>query len=98
MQSAAVTGLRVEKVTLYQQVLTRLRDLIIEGQLVAGDRIDQAALIEQLGVSRTPFRAALRTQAAEGLVETRPARGTVVRALGAEEGAPCSSFWPGSSG
>lgn len=78
-------NLRIEKATLYQQVLNRLRDLIIEGQLAAGDRIDEAGLIEQLGVSRTPFREALRTLAAEGLVETRPARGTVVRALRPEE-------------
>ncbi|WP_134726271.1 GntR family transcriptional regulator [Paracoccus luteus] len=85
MNIAGDTTLRIEKATLYQQVLTRLRDLIIEGELAAGERIDESALIEQLGVSRTPFREALRTLAAEGLVETRPARGTVVRALTAPE-------------
>lgn len=85
MDRPSQPSLRIEKATLYQQVLSRLRDLIIEGQLAAGDRIDEGALIEQLGVSRTPFREALRTLAAEGLVETRPARGTVVRALSADE-------------
>lgn len=78
-------SIRVEKATLYDQVLNRLRDLIIEGQLEPGDRIDEAALIERLGVSRTPFREALRTLAAEGLVETRSARGSIVRRLSAEE-------------
>lgn len=78
-------SIRVEKATLYDQVLSRLRDLIIEGELKPGDRIDESGLIERLGVSRTPFREALRTLAAEGLIETRPARGSVVRTLDAAE-------------
>jgi DNA-binding GntR family transcriptional regulator len=77
--------IRVEKATLYDQVLSRLRDLIIEGELKPGDRIDESALIDRLGVSRTPFREALRTLAAEGLIETRPTRGSIVRSLSAAE-------------
>ena len=47
--------------------------------LEPGRRIDEGQLIEQLGVSRTPFREALRTLAAEGLDVVRPSKGCVVR-------------------
>lgn len=67
--------------SLHDQVVSRVRDLIIEGSLEPGSRIDEAYLIEKLGVSRTPFREALRTLAAEGLVIVRPSKGSVVRKL-----------------
>ena len=75
----------IEKRTLHDQVADRVRDMIIEGRLEPGHRIDEAGLIEALGVSRTPFREALRTLAAEGLVEIRPSRGSRVRKLSADE-------------
>jgi len=71
----------VRKRSLHDQVADQVRDLIIEGHLEPGERIDEASLIDQLRVSRTPFREALRTLAAEGLVEIRPSRGTSVRKL-----------------
>jgi DNA-binding GntR family transcriptional regulator len=67
--------------SLHDQVASRIRDLIIEGTLEPGSRIDEAHLIEELGVSRTPFREALRTLAAEGLVIVRPSKGSIVRKL-----------------
>ena len=81
----AMDGLRIEKATLHDQVATRVRDMIVEGVLAPGTRIDEAVLVDRLGVSRTPFREALRTLAAEGLVEIRPTRGSVVRKLSAED-------------
>ena len=75
----------IRNLPLSVQVADRIRDLIIEGHLEPGARIDEAALVEQLGVSRTPFREALRTLAAEGLVDIRPSRGTHVRVLSPEE-------------
>lgn len=78
-------GLAIEKLTLHDQVASRIRDLIIEGHLEPGSRIDENMLIEQLGVSRTPFREALRTLAAEGLVIIRPSKGSVVRKLTPED-------------
>ncbi|MEO0383836.1 MAG: GntR family transcriptional regulator [Pseudomonadota bacterium] len=75
----------IEKQTLHDQVASQLRDLIIEGVLEPGSRIDETALVDRLGVSRTPFREALRTLAAEGLVMIRPSKGTVVRRLQREE-------------
>ena len=67
--------------TLHEQVAERLRDLIIEGHLAPGSRINEAALVEMLGVSRTPLREAMRTLAGEGLIDIRPSRGSVVRRL-----------------
>ena len=64
--------------SLHDQVVSCVRDLIIEGKLEPGSRIDEAQLIAELGVSRTPFREALRTLAAEGLVIVRPSKGSVV--------------------
>lgn len=75
----------IEKLSLHDQVANQIRDLIIEGYLAPGTRIDEAALAGQLGVSRTPFREALRTLSAEGLIVTRPSRGSVVRKFTAED-------------
>jgi DNA-binding GntR family transcriptional regulator len=63
------------------EVATRLRDLITQGQLAPGARLNEVALCAQLGVSRTPLREAVRRLAGEGLVELVPARGGVVRRL-----------------
>lgn len=77
--------LAIRKETLHDQVASRIRDLIIEGVLEPGSRIDETLLVKQLGVSRTPFREALRTLAAEGLVLIRPSRSSIVRKWTAEE-------------
>lgn len=68
--------------TLHGEVVTRLRDMIIEGQIAAGDRLNETELGARLGVSRTPLREAIRTLASEGLVEQVPARGAFVRKFG----------------
>lgn len=75
----------IEKLTLHDQVANQLRDLIIEGVLEPGSRIDETDLVDRLGVSRTPFREALRTLAAEGLLVIRPSKGSIVRKLKHDE-------------
>jgi DNA-binding GntR family transcriptional regulator len=67
--------------SLHDAVLERVRDMIIEGQLAPGARINEVALGQSLGVSRTPLREAIKTLASEGLVEAVPARGAVVRSF-----------------
>ena len=75
----------IRRQSLHEQVTERVRDMIIEGELAPGERINEADLVERLGVSRTPLREALRTLAAENLVDTRPSRGSVVRRLTPED-------------
>lgn len=76
---------RIERPTLHNVVVSRIRDMIIEGQLAAGVRIHEGQLGEQLGVSRTPLREALKVLATEGLVELVPSRGALVRKLTARD-------------
>jgi DNA-binding GntR family transcriptional regulator len=76
---------RIERPTLHNVVVSRIRDMIIEGQLPSGVRIHEGRVGEQLGVSRTPLREALKVLANEGLVELIPNRGAKVRKLTAKE-------------
>jgi GntR family transcriptional regulator, vanillate catabolism transcriptional regulator len=57
----------------------RLRELILAGELPGGARIAELALVERLGVSRTPIRAALMRLEQEGLLEVLPSGGYAVR-------------------
>ena len=72
---------RIERPTLHNVVVTRIRDMIIEGMIPVGMRIHEGQLCQQLGISRTPLREALKVLASEGLVELVPSRGAMVRRL-----------------
>ena len=61
--------LRVPRSGLYEQAATRLRQLIVRGDLAPGQQLLEADLSDALGVSRTPLREALKQLASEGLVE-----------------------------
>lgn len=63
---------------LHDTVVDHLRDMIVEGQLPAGTRINERELCEFLGISRTPLREAVKVLAAEGLIEITPNRGASV--------------------
>lgn len=65
---------------LREQVFGALRGAILDFRLVPGQRLVERELIEQLGVSRTTIREALRDLASEGLVDVFPQRGAVVSA------------------
>lgn len=65
---------------IHEETCGRIRDLILSNQLGSEtDRIDEVALAQQLGLSRTPVREALKVLAAEGLVEILPRRGSRIR-------------------
>lgn len=63
---------------LHEEAADRLRDLIIQGRLTAGARLNERLLTAQLGLSRTPLREAFKVLATEGLVELLPNRGAIV--------------------
>jgi DNA-binding GntR family transcriptional regulator len=71
--------------SLHGDLLTRLRDYIVEGALPEGGRIPERELCEMFGVSRTPLREALKVLAAEGLLELLPNRGARVRVLSEQD-------------
>lgn len=56
-----------------------LRQLLFDGEFRPGERVAELALVERLGVSRTPLRLALMTLEHEGLLETLRGGGFVVR-------------------
>jgi DNA-binding GntR family transcriptional regulator len=64
--------------TLPASAAERLRELIIEGRLPPGARMNERALCAELGISRTPLREAFRVLAADGLVALHPNRGAHV--------------------
>ena len=53
----------------------RIRSMLVEGEIPPGARLGQVELAEQLGISRTPIREALRRLTGEGLAEFLPNRG-----------------------
>lgn len=67
--------------TLRSLAVDRLRGAIIAGRFQGGDRLVERTLCDQLGVSRSVVREAIRYLEAEGLVETAPRVGPVVARL-----------------
>ena len=59
-------------------VFENLREAILEGKLKPGQRLMEVQLAEQLGVSRTPIREAIRKLELEGLVVMLPRKGAYV--------------------
>lgn len=70
---------------LHEEVADRLRELITEGKLAPGARLNERVLCEQLKVSRTPLREAFKVLAAEKLIELSPNRGASVASLQASD-------------
>jgi DNA-binding GntR family transcriptional regulator len=73
-----VSSGRLEIQSVVDQVYAAVRARILSGELPRGSRLRQAALADELGVSRTPLREALRRLATEGLVELAANRGATV--------------------
>ena len=70
---------------LHKLVVEQIQQMIIEGALAPGTRLNERLLCEKLGVSRTPLREALKILAAVGLVELLPNRGAAVVQLSAKD-------------
>ena len=83
MDQAADTTLRIDfpDTTLRERAVDRMRQAIITGRFAGGERLVERVLCDQLGVSRSVVREAIRYLEAEGLVETLPRSGPVVTTL-----------------
>ena len=75
----------IPRQVLHQEVAARLRQRIVEGQIAPGAKLNERELSEQLQVSRTPLREAIKMLAAEGLVELLPNRGAVAASLSEQD-------------
>lgn len=71
---------RVKKTAgaLGRDISADLETQIVEGRLSPGAKLDEVALGQNYGVSRTPVREALRALAAKGLVQFQPRMGAIV--------------------
>lgn len=76
---------RPERRTAHELVRETLRRAILRGTVAGGTRLVQAEIAEQLGVSTTPVREALRDLATEGLIDLDAHRGATVHRLDVHE-------------
>lgn len=70
-----------EEQSLRGRVLQQIRDGILSGKYATGDELREVTVGEELGVSRTPVREALRQLELEGLVEIIPNKGAHVNGI-----------------
>lgn len=67
----------IARAALHEQVVNRLRQMLVENRIAPGAKLNERELSEVLNVSRTPLREAIKMLAAEGLVELLPNRGAI---------------------
>ena len=78
-------ALNLVRANISDSVASELRNMIVDGRLPAGERINEVHLSAQLGISRTPLREALALLAHEGALRGVPRIGYFVRPLSLEE-------------
>ena len=71
----------VERASTTEQVLTELRDAIVDGRIPQGEQLREAPLARKLGTGRSAVREAIRHLVQEGLVEHELHRGALVRVV-----------------
>ncbi len=75
----------IPRAALHEQVALQLRQMLVEGQITPGAKLNERELSEELHVSRTPLREAIKMLAAEGLVELLPNRGAIALQLNRDD-------------
>jgi len=71
----------IPRAALHEQAAQRLRQMLVEGRIAPGAKLNERELSELLKISRTPLREGIKMLAAEGLVELLPHRGAVALSL-----------------
>lgn len=71
--------------SLHDQIVERLRDMIFSGELAPKAKLNEKALCEYFGVSRTPLREAFKVLSAERLIQIMPHYGASVTELTIED-------------
>ncbi len=62
-----------------EQAYTVIRQGILDGRMLPGERLKEAELVDECGVSRTPVRAAISRLVAEDFLEAEPNQGARVK-------------------
>jgi len=75
----------IKRPTLHEELVERLRNLVVEDVLKPGEKVPEKQLCDSLGVSRTPLREALKVLASEGFVVLQANRGARVASVTREE-------------
>jgi DNA-binding GntR family transcriptional regulator len=81
MSMTLTAAIPIQRRTLHDELVDRLRHMIVEGDLKPGEKLSEKDLSEVFGVSRTPLREALKVLGKEGLVNLVPNRGATVSKL-----------------
>lgn len=76
---------KVKHIDLSEKVYHTLKNMILNGKLKSGEKLNQEKLAKKLGVSRTPLLSAFSKLGKEILVEIIPRRGAFVKKLNYEE-------------
>lgn len=71
--------------TLSEQAYNQIKDAICQGSVAPGDILSENQIAQQLGMSRTPVREALRALVSEGFVEIRNGIGAYVKPLSSKD-------------
>lgn len=74
-----------DKYSLRGRVFRKLREAILNGSYQEKDELKEAAIAEELGVSRTPVREAFRQLELEGLIQIVPNKGAYVTGISAAD-------------
>jgi DNA-binding GntR family transcriptional regulator len=75
----------LERMSLHDQLVAKVREMIVDGELPAGAPLPERMLCETFGVSRTPLRETFKILASEGLIELRSHRTPVVTPINRDE-------------
>ena len=75
----------LDRMSLHDQLVAKVREMIVDGELSAGAPLPEKMLCETFGVSRTPLREAFKILASKGLIELRSHRTPVVTPVNRDE-------------
>ena len=84
-ESSPLNSDNLIRLNLSEQISNQLRDMIIQNELLPGERIRERDICAKLQVSRTPLREALHKLASEGLIDLIPNCGAVIATPSEEE-------------
>lgn len=76
---------RSARESLSQQAYNKIKDALCTGEIVAGDILSENQLAQELGMSRTPVREALRALASENWLEIKNGVGAYVKPLSSKD-------------